>query len=162
MGSKRTTRFYRRNEEEVMQSLGLVPTKNSGAGWIEKEDGQNDYLIAQLKSTDAQSIKVQLRDIEILEANALVAHKVPVFVIQFLSTGDVFVMSRPSDLRKVVQYIDTGECERPTDDFNVMECKKPKVSKIRSSEGSRDAFWANKKREDDKRYGAARRSKTYR
>ena len=31
---KRSTRFYRKNEREVMQSLGLKPTKNSGSGWI--------------------------------------------------------------------------------------------------------------------------------
>ena len=35
---KRTTKFYRKNEEEVMKSLGLKPTKNSGSGWIEKEE----------------------------------------------------------------------------------------------------------------------------
>jgi hypothetical protein len=32
--AKRTTKFYRKNEEEVMESLGLKPTKNSGSGWI--------------------------------------------------------------------------------------------------------------------------------
>ena len=162
MAGKRTTRFYRKNEAEVMKALGLKPTKNSGAGWVEKEDGQNDYLIAQLKSTDAQSINIKLRDIEGLEANSLVAHKIPMFVIQFLCSGDTFIMARPSDLEQVVNYINTGVCERPQDGFELIECKKPKVATIRSSEGSRDAFWANKKREDDKRYGAARRSKTYR
>ena len=39
---KRSTKFYRKNEEEVMRRLGFKPTKNSGAGWIEKEDGQNE------------------------------------------------------------------------------------------------------------------------
>lgn len=29
--NKRTGKFYRRNEEEVMESLGLKPTKGSGA-----------------------------------------------------------------------------------------------------------------------------------
>ena len=65
MGSNnqpRSFKFYRKNEEEVMGALGLKPTKNSGSGWIEKEDGQNDYLICQLKSTDAQSIKVNQKD----------------------------------------------------------------------------------------------------
>ena len=52
--NKRSFKFYRQNEAEVMKSLGLKPTKNSGSGWIEKEDGQNDYIICQLKSTDAQ------------------------------------------------------------------------------------------------------------
>ena len=159
--AKRTTRFYRRNEEEVMEALGLQPTKNSGAGWVEKEDGQNDYLIAQLKSTDAQSIKVNLRDIEVLEANALVAHKVPVFVIQFLGTGDVFIMARPSDMSHVVDYINTGNCQRPTVGFDLTEGKKPKVKQITSSERSREAFW-NDKRKEAERYGATRRSKGYR
>ena len=65
----RTFDFYRKNEAEVMKSLGLEPTKNSGSGWIEKEDGQNDFIICQLKSTDAQSIKVNQKDIRILEKN---------------------------------------------------------------------------------------------
>lgn len=159
--AKRTTRFYRRNEEEVMKSLGLKPTKNSGAGWVEKEDGQNDHLIAQLKSTDAASIKVNLRDIEVLEANALVSHKVPVFVIQFLGTGDTFIMARPSDMSKVVEYINTGDCQRPTDEFNLTKGKKHNVSKIKSSEGSREAFW-DSKRKEAKAYGKTRRSKTNR
>ena len=158
---KRSTRFYRKNEEEVMEALGLRPTKNSGAGWIEKEDGQNDHLIAQLKSTDASSIKVNLRDIQVMEANALVTHKVPVFVIQFLGTGDVFIMARPSDMEQVVEYINTGDCERPTDGFELSQGKKPNVKQIRSSEGSRNAFWDDKRKEAV-RYGAARRGKGYR
>ena len=159
--AKRTTRFYRRNEEEVMEALGLQPTKNSGAGWVEKEDGQNDHLIAQLKSTDANSIKVNLRDIEVLEANALVAHKVPVFVIQFLGTGDIFIMARPNDMAQVVEYINTGNCHKPTVEFELKEGKKPKVNKIKSSEGSRNDFWDNKRKEAEQ-YGATRRSKSYR
>lgn len=158
--AKRTTRFYRQNEAEVMEALGLQPTKNSGAGWVEKEDGQNDHLIAQLKSTDANSIKVNLRDIEVMEANALVAHKVPVFVIQFLGTGDTFIMARPRDMEQVVQYINTGNCQRPTEGFELTEGKKPKVKQIRSSEDSRKAFWDNKDKEAAQ-YGRARRSKTY-
>lgn len=159
--ARRSTRFYRKNEEEVMEALGLQPTKNSGAGWVEKEDGQNDHLIAQLKSTDASSIKVNLRDIEVLEANALVAHKVPVFVIQFLGTGDVFVMARPNDMEQVVNYINTGNCQRPTESFEITEGKKPKVKQIKSSESSRKAFWDNKN-EEAKQYGNTRRGKTRR
>lgn len=157
--AKRTTRFYRQNEEEVMEALGLRPTKNSGAGWVEKEDGQNDYLIAQLKSTDANSIRVQLKDIDILEANAMVTHKVPLFVIQFLGTGDTFIMARPNDMAQVVQYINTGACQRPTEGFELIEGKKPKVKKIKSSEDSRKAFWDNKNEEAQK-YGKSRRGKT--
>ena len=118
MGSNnqpRTFKFYRKNEEEVMQSLGMKPTKNSGSGWVEKEDGQNDYLICQLKSTDAQSIKVNQKDIRILEYNAQVSHKIPVFAIQFLNTGEVWLMAKPEDFTDVTQYINTGSCQSRND-----------------------------------------------
>ena len=157
--AKRTTRFYRKNEAEVMEALGLRPTKNSGAGWVEKEDGQNDYLIAQLKSTDAASIKVNLRDIDIMEANALVTHKVPVFVIQFLGTGDIFIMARPHDMANVVEYINTGSCQRPSDGFEISEGKTPNIKQIKSSEGSRNAFWDNKRKEAEQYENRARRGK---
>ena len=160
--AKRTTRFYRKNEEEVMEALGLQATKNSGAGWVEKEDGQNDHLIAQLKSTDAKSINIKLRDIQVLEANALVCHKVPMFVVQFLETGDTFIMARPRDMEQVVEYINTGVCEKPTEGFDLSQGKKPKVNKIRSSEDSRKAYWENKRKEAEEKYGTPRRSKSYR
>ena len=104
----RSFKFYRKNEQEVMKSLGLKPTKNSGSGFVEKEDGQNDYVICQLKSTDAQSIKVNQKDIRTLEKNAMIEHKIPLFAIQFLNTGEVWLMIKPEDLQDASEYILTG------------------------------------------------------
>lgn len=103
--NKRTGKFYRKNEKEVMKSLGFEPTPNSGSGWIVKEDGQNEDAICQLKSTDATSIKINQKDIEILEYNALVAHKIPVFVIQFLNNNEVFLLVRPEYLEELSKII---------------------------------------------------------
>lgn len=94
---KRSIRFYRRNEQQVMRKLGFNPTKNSGAGDIEKEDGENDVAICQLKSTDAQSISIRQKDLQVLEYHASVSHKIPVFAIQFLNTGEVWLLTRPKD-----------------------------------------------------------------
>ena len=132
-----------------MESIGLKPTSNSGAGWIEKEDGQNDYLIAQLKSTDAASMKISLRDIQILEAHAVESHKIPIFVIQYLSTGDTFILARPIDFEEVASYINTGVCNIPQDEYISLKGKAPKVKSIESSEGSRNSFWDNKRKEDE-------------
>ena len=144
MNNNRSGKFYRRNEAEVMKSLGLKPTKNSGSGWVEKEDGQNEYVIAQLKSTDATSIKIQQKDITTLEYNASVTHKVPCFVIQFLNHNDVFVMARPEDLPLITEYINTGKCNVRSSDFITEGCEakqiKPKKV-ISSSESARDNFW---------------------
>ena len=101
MHNKRSGKFYRKNEAEVMRSLGLEPTPNSGSGWIVKEDGQSEDVICQLKSTDAMSIKINLKDIETLEYNALVAHKLPVFAIQFLCNNQTYLLVKPEDLQDV-------------------------------------------------------------
>lgn len=80
-----------------MRRLGFKPTKNSGAGDVEKEDGENDVAICQLKSTDAQSISIRLKDLQILEYHASISHKIPVFAIQFLGTGDIWLLTKPKD-----------------------------------------------------------------
>lgn len=153
---KRSTRFYRRNEEKVMHALGFNPTKNSGAGWIEKEDGQNDYLICQLKSTDARSISVKQDDIRILEHNAAVSHKLPVFAIQFLNTGEVWLMAKPEDFCGVSEYIQTGECKKldvlSGIDFDEAEETTASAAKtIRSSKSARESFHKEKDKTKEKR-----------
>ena len=65
-------------------------------------------MICQLKSTDAQSIKVNQKDIRILEKNAMIEHKIPMFAIQFLNTGEVWLMLKPDDLPDASEYILTG------------------------------------------------------
>lgn len=167
MGRLRSTKWYRKNEEEVMRKLGLVPTKNSGAGWIEKEDGQNDYLICQLKSTDAGSIGVKKKDLEILEYNADVSHKIPVFALQFIgdASDDIWLMMKPTDIEEVAKYIDTGVCkvmhtpfeyegytfDSDGDGINV------KKAKVRSARGSRERL-EQERMEEQERFKKRRRS----
>lgn len=109
---KRSGKFYRKNEAEVMKSLGLAPTKNSGSGWIEKEDGQSEHIVCQLKSTDANSIKINKKDLDTLQYNASVSHKIPVFAIQFLQSNEVYLVIKPEDIQDIVEYINTGDCSR--------------------------------------------------
>ena len=155
----RTFDFYRKNEAEVMKSLGLEPTKNSGSGWIEKEDGQNDFIICQLKSTDAQSIKVNQKDIRILEKNAMVSHKLPMFAIQFLNTGEVWLMCKPEDICNVSEYISTGNVSTNIDlgiDLSdIKDCISKPKRMIGSSESSRNSFNEEKR----KKYDITRSSK---
>lgn len=149
--NKRSFKFYRKNEEEVMESLGLKPTKNSGSGWIEKEDGQNDYVICQLKSTDAQSIRVNQKDIRILEEHAMVEHKLPMFAIQFLNTGEIWLMCKPEDICDVSQYIQTGECEKQEEIVDIKQTQVKIKSKIKSSESARNAFYEERRKKYEKR-----------
>lgn len=103
--NKRSTKFYRKNEAEVMKRLGFRPTPNSGAGWISKEDGQNEQAICQLKSTDKQSISIKQTDLHILEQHALEAHKLPVFALQFLNLDEVWIMVKPEHIGLLQSFV---------------------------------------------------------
>ena len=138
-----------------MHSLGMKETKNSGSGWIEKEDGQNEYLICQLKSTDAQSIKVNQKDIRMLEKNALVAHKIPLFAIQFLNTNEVWLMIKPEDVFDVAEALNGDVVRMPDNLINIDEptpygphSNAKRV--IKSSSNARQMFHEEKNKKYDK------------
>lgn len=96
--TKRSTKFYRKNEAEVMHRLGFKPTRNSGATWIEKCDGQSDHCICELKSTNNSSFTVKQEYLHTLESHAIEAHKLPVFAFQFLNTDEVWLSVKESDI----------------------------------------------------------------
>lgn len=96
--NKRTTKWYRKNEEEVMYRLGLKPTRNSGATWIDKADGQNEHFICELKSTDHESFTIKQSVLHTLEAHAIEAHKIPIFAFQFINYDEVWVALKESDI----------------------------------------------------------------
>lgn len=156
---KRSGKFYRKNEAEVMKSLGLEPTPNSGSGPIWKEDGQSENVICQLKSTDAQSIRVNKRDIDILNYNAAVAHKLPVFAIQFLQSNELYLLVKPGELTEIAKYIQTGEYESTNKlvDIDLNEHEEITISLkrvIRSSSDAREKFH----QENEKKFKKEKRS----
>ena len=154
---RRSGKFYRNNEKEVMRSLGLEPTPNSGSGWIVKEDGQSDEVICQLKSTDANSIKINKSDLDTLEYNSLVSHKLPVFVIQFLQSNQSYLVLKPEDLSDIVKYIKTGEIsEKRFDSVEIIDVEEKEIKPrkmIGSSYKARKAF----ERENEKLYSKKER-----
>lgn len=148
--AKRSTKFYRKNEAEVMKSLGLTPTKNSGAGWVEKSDGQSEHIICELKSTDAASYRITLDDLHVLEHHASVCHKIPVFAVQFLGTKEVFLLVKPGTLKDAAKYIETGEYTTANEFVGINlaeheELKPKRATSIKSSSSAREQF--NKEKE---------------
>lgn len=154
---KRSGKFYRKNENEVMELLGFKPTKGSGSGWVEKEDGQNDNCICQLKSTDAQSIRINKLDIDKLLYHANVAHKIPVFAIQFLESNETYILVRPEDITDVAKYITTGvRCGHSSTEVEVEDMQSSPVNKIVSSSGAKQAY----REQQDNKYKKGIRSAT--
>jgi len=139
--AKRSGKFYFRNEREVMESLGLKQVKGSGNQFdSSKEDGENEYLLCQLKSTDAQSIRVQQVDIRKLEEHAQLSHRTPLFAIQFLNTQEVWLMMKPEDVPFVSEYIKTGKTKKRENVIEVKDVKQKKVKVIASSSDAREQF----------------------
>lgn len=144
-----------------MKSLGLVPTKGSGSGWLEKEDGQNEHVIAQLKSTDAESYRIKLSDIQTLEYNGNIAHKLPMFVVQFLQSNDIFILARPMDIPDIAKYIACGKVEiEKSTEIDLSEIEVPKEAPTIKS-GNRNKFWKDREKERIKN-GTKGKTKNYR
>ena len=158
---KRSGRFYRRNEAEVMRSLGLEPTPNSGSGPIWKEDGQSEEVICQLKSTDANSIKVNKKDLDVLSYNAAVAHKLPVFAIQFIQSNEVYLLIKPEILCEAAKYIETGEYESANEFVGIDLSEREDITAvggriIKSSSKAREQFH----QENEKKFKKEKKSAT--
>lgn len=122
--AKRTTKWYRKNEAEVMQRLGFKPTRNSGATWIDKGDGQNEHCICELKSTDNASYRLEQTTLHTLEANAIEAHKLPVFALQFLNVDEVWLAVKETDIEAFKQLIKASVLEELIDNANFYDVKK--------------------------------------
>lgn len=89
---KRSGKFYSKNEKRTLKALGLTPAPASGAGWVVKEDGENETLMVQLKSTDSLSYRISRLDMKKLEFHAEVSNKVPVFLVQFLKDDRLYAI----------------------------------------------------------------------
>lgn len=110
--NKRSTKFYRKNEAEVMKRLGFKPTKNSGAGWVEKCDGQNEQFICELKSTDKDSFSLKQQMLNTLEYHASIAHKIPVFALQFLNKDEIWVAITEDEFKDYMEFKKQKQIEK--------------------------------------------------
>lgn len=163
--NRRTGKFYSKNEKEIMNRYGLKATPMSGAGWIAKEDGYNDYVLAQLKSTDANSYKLLLDDIDKLEYHAIVENKIPLFIIEFLQRDEVYFVLKPNDLVKLSKYLELGEYKETKilNELNELNEKKEKElnnnkrKKIESSNKARKRFYKELEEERKKKSEKFRR-----
>lgn len=138
---KRSGKFYSRNEKQTLKALGLIPAPMSGAGWIVKEDGENEVAMVQLKSTDSSSYRLDMLDMKKLEYHAEVSNKVPIFLVQFLKQDKIYAIVEVGELREAAKALDTGMApERIV--FKEEEIEKQNQRKqVKASASAREQFF---------------------
>jgi hypothetical protein len=138
MMRKRSGKFYSNNEKKTLESLGFVPSPMSGAGWIVKEDGENDVAMVQLKSTDSSSYRLDILDMKKLEYHAYVSNKVPIFLVQFLNQDKVYAIV---DVSNIDDLFEAFNCNKKPEYQKITKIENKNERKmIRSSKKSRDEF----------------------
>lgn len=152
---KRSGKWYRKNEADIMKRLGLEPTPNSGSGWVVKEDGQDENIICQLKSTDKESISIKKLDLDKLAYNASVAHKIPVFAIQFIRSDDIYIMIKLDDINDIARHIAGLSLERRDGLIDIPDGKHEKLNStpkkiISGAFRSRERFHEEQRKKYDK------------
>lgn len=104
-----TLKDSQRQERHLAKRLGGTVNSGSGNGWVRKSDVRTEEELFELKITSAKSYS--LKDIE-LEKNynqGLIDGRIPIFLIEFKSSGNSWVVMSKEDyltLRKEASFGD--------------------------------------------------------
>ena len=126
---RRTSKFWYANERKVIEKLGLKSTPRSGAGEILKEDGYNDDVICQSKSTESNQVSFKRLDVEKLLYHATVDRKIPIFVVQFIG-GPMLIATVPTELENLSKHLKGQEFEKAKP-IEIVKHKQKPVAKIK-------------------------------
>lgn len=140
MKKRRLSKWYFKNEKAVMSKLGFKPQPGSGNNWLAKEDGENEFFLAQLKTTDADSYRINRLDLDKVEYHALVNHKIPVFINQFLADGHIYLTINIEHLEELISFWsnNSGQKTGPCDALNIGGQEKPQPAE---KSLRMDRFW---------------------
>lgn len=130
-----------------MKGLGFKPAPASGAGWIVKEDGENDLAMVQLKSTDSTRYTLDMLDMKKLEYHANISHKIPIFIVQFLREDRLYAIVPVDNIIDLKDSVETGKIK------DKVTIKEPELVTsrrlVKSSKKAREQFFE----EREKKYG---------
>ena len=94
---KRLSKYYFDLEKKILKSLGLKCCKGSGNTWLEKEDGYNNKVLVQLKTTESKNIIITYNDWLKLQYHAKMCGKIPIFINYLIDKDELFITFNFSD-----------------------------------------------------------------
>ena len=81
---KNLIKFIKKREQKFAKEIGGTRRPASGALWFKKEDVIDNKKLYQIKTTTKKTATVRLTDLQKLEEHAIIEHKIPIYVIDFI------------------------------------------------------------------------------
>lgn len=91
------TKDSQRQEKLLARNLGGTVNAGSGNQWLRKGDVRTDDELFELKITSAKSYSLKDAELEKLTNQALVDGRIPIFMVEFKTTGNAWVIMSKDD-----------------------------------------------------------------
>jgi len=92
-----TIKDSQRQEKALSRQVGGTVNSGSGNGWIRKGDVRTEEELFELKITSAKSYSLKDAELEKNYEQALVDGRIPVFMVEFKTTGNAWVIMTKDD-----------------------------------------------------------------
>lgn len=86
-----------RQERRLANKLGGTVNSGSGNGWIRKGDVRTEQELFELKITSAKSYSLKDAELEKNSNQALIDGRIPIFLVEFKSSGNSWVIMSKDD-----------------------------------------------------------------
>jgi len=86
-----------RQERRLAIALGGSVNSGSGNGWVRKGDVRTEEELFELKITSAKSYSLKDAELEKNAEQALIDGRIPVFMVEFKTTGNAWVIMSKDD-----------------------------------------------------------------
>jgi hypothetical protein len=92
-----TLKDSQRQERQLAKNLSGSVNSGSGNGWLRKADVRTEKELFELKITDKKSYSLKDAELDKLTDQALIDGRIPVFMVEFKSTGNSWVILSKND-----------------------------------------------------------------
>lgn len=101
----------KKQEKGIAKDWDGSVNSGSGNGWIRKSDVRTETELVEAKITSAKSYSLKYAELRKLEEQALMDGRIPIFLVEFLSYGQAYVVLMKEDYEEMRNRIGTETTE---------------------------------------------------
>ena len=106
-----TIKDSQRQERSLAKEIGGSVNAGSGNGWVRKGDVRSEQELWECKITSAKSYSLKEMDLRTVVNQATVDGRIPVFLVEFLKSGDSYVILTKDDYMEMRERYFGNETE---------------------------------------------------